>query len=84
LKAAVPLISHNVTKLKFCHYQIVGSPETKTIGVHATIPIGTVNPQLVIGFKRDHVEKIILHMGRNEALTIVSEDELKRRGITVI
>ncbi|TSA43306.1 hypothetical protein D4R54_01110 [archaeon] len=80
-----PLLVHNVAKLVPCTPEVVGSPESKKIGVDVEIPIPSVgSPRAFVGYQREHVEKFFIHRDHHDVVTIVSEDEAKRRGIVLI
>lgn len=84
MKVAVPLISHDISRLKICQCESLSSLESKSIGVDVTVPIGQVPARFFAGYRREHVEKLLLHKDKKGAITIISEDEAKRRGITLL
>jgi hypothetical protein len=84
VKVAVPLVSQNILELTPCHYEVVGSLERKTYGIEVTGVPKLPTAGIVIGYKREHVEKLLFHRNREGAVTIISEDEAKRRGIILV
>jgi hypothetical protein len=80
-----PLLAHRVTDLVPCHVEVIASPESKKIGVQVDTFVPKIgSPRFFFGYERQHVEKFFIHRDRRNVVTIVSEDEAKKRGLVII